>query len=151
MVETMVSDERKWLAGSLEGLSDAEILDFVRLMGGADPLVELVFLLMPRELNPEVAEDGVIGWDVRTADRTYAYRTEIRDGQLDAEAGRPASARVRLAMSLTTFFRLVTDLQDAQQAFDRQELTVEGDLAYALRLQGMFRTRPMVGACVELR
>ncbi|MGH2718748.1 MAG: SCP2 sterol-binding domain-containing protein [Actinomycetota bacterium] len=143
MFETMVSDERKWLATSLQGMSDAEVLDFVRLMGGADPLVELVFLLMPQELNAELAENGGIGWDVRTAAHAYSYSTEIRDGQLVAEVGVPVAPRVRLAMSLPTFFRLITELQEAQQAFDDGDITVEGDLPYAMRLQGMFRTRPM--------
>ena len=141
-VETMVTDERKWLAGALEGMSDPEILDFVRLLGGADPLVEIVFLLMPQELNPEAAEDGVIGWEVETEGRTFSYRTEIHQGELWAEEGTPEEARVRLSMSLPTFFRLITELQDAVKAFSDQEIRVDGDLLYAMRLQSMFRAVP---------
>jgi hypothetical protein len=138
-LETMVTDERKWLAGAIDGMSDDEILDFVRVMGGADPLMELVFLLMPQELNPDVAEDGVIGWVINTDDRTFAYQTRIHEGLLIAEAGEPAQPRARLTMSLPAFFRLITELEDAVEAFSDQQVQVEGDLLYAMRLQSMFR------------
>ncbi len=139
---TMVTDERKWLAGSLDGLDDDGITAFVALMGGADPLVELVFLLMPQELNPEVAEDGVIAWTISTPDRTFSYWTEISEGTLTAEEGEPVTSRVHLSMTLPVFLRLVTDLQDAVKAFAEQEVRVHGDLLYAMRVQGMFRATP---------
>ncbi len=142
-VDTMVTDERKWLAGELDGLTDDEVLDFVRLMGGAEPLLEIVFLLMPQELNQEAAEDGVVGWNIETESRMFSYGTEILDGELVAHAGAPADARVRLSMSLPVFFRLITELMDAVKAFADEEVRVDGDLLYAMRLQPMFRAAPV--------
>jgi len=142
-VNTMVTDERKWLAGVLDGLTDEEVFDFVRLLGGAEPLLEIVFLLMPQELNAEAAEDGVVGWNIETESRTSSYGTEIVGGELVAHAGTPVDARVRLSMSLPVFLRLITELVDAVKAFADEEVRVEGDLLYAMRLQPMFRAAPV--------
>ena len=142
-VDTMVTDERKWLAGELDGRTDEEVVDFVRLLGGAGPLLEIVFLMMPQELNPAAAEDGVVGWNIGTETRTFSYGTEIRDGELIPRAGVPADARVQLSMSLPVFLRLITELADAVKAFADEDIRVEGDLLYAMRLQPMFRAAPV--------
>lgn len=138
-VDTMVTDERKWLARELAGCTDEEVVDFVRLLGGAEPLLEIVFLMMPQELNAAAAEDGVVGWNIETESRRFSYGTEIRDGELIPHAGQPDEARVRLSMSLPVFLRLITELSDAVKAFSDEEIQVEGDLLYAMRLQPMFR------------
>jgi putative sterol carrier protein len=139
--EASVTEERLWLAQMIKGKTDEEILEFVHLLGGVEPILDLTFAAMPAELDPDRAQDAVIGWELTEGDRTFVFRVEIKNGTVTAERGEAADARITLAMSVPDFLRVLTEELGGAKAFLQGKLKIRGDPVFAYGVPAMFPFR----------
>jgi alkyl sulfatase BDS1-like metallo-beta-lactamase superfamily hydrolase len=142
-----VTEERRFLAVMIAGKSDDEIVSFVETLGGAEPVLELVFALMPQELDPAKAKDCVLGWEITAGDQTFTYRTEIKKGTLTAERRAPDDATSTVILTLPEFLRIIIEEVSAPAEYVVGRVKVRGDLvlAYAIPEMFPFREKAPVG------
>ena len=141
-----MTEERRFLSVMIGGKSDEEITSFVDTLGGAGPVLDLVFALMPQELDPAAAKDCVIGWEISTRDDTFTYRSEIQGGVLTAERADPADAAATIVASLPEFLRIIIEEVEAPKEFVAGKIKVRGDLVLAYSLPAMFPFREKAAA-----
>jgi len=133
-----MTEERRFLAVMIGGKSDEEIVSFVETLGGAEPVLDLVFALMPQELDPAQAKDCVLGWEITAEDRTFTYRSEIRNGTLTAEKREVDDAAATIVVSLPEFLRIIIEEVEAPKEYVLGRLKVRGDLVLAYAVPAMF-------------
>jgi alkyl sulfatase BDS1-like metallo-beta-lactamase superfamily hydrolase len=133
-----MTEERRFLSVMIGGKSDEEIVEFVETLGGAEPVLELVFALMPQELDPAKARDCVLGWEISQGDQTFTYRTEIKNGTLTAERRAPDDANAVIVASMPEFLRIIIEEVEAPKEYVLGKLKVRGDLVLAYSLPAMF-------------
>ena len=141
-----MTEERRFLSVMIGGKSDEEITAFVDTLGGAGPVLDLVFALMPQELDPAAAKDCIIGWEISTGDDTFTYRSEIQAGVLTAERADPADAAATIVASLPEFLRIIIEEVEAPKEFVAGRIKVRGDLVLAYSLPAMFPFREKAAA-----
>jgi len=143
-----MTEERRFLATMIGGKSDDEISSFVETLGGAEPVLELVFQLMPQELDPDHAKDCVLGWEISEGDETFTFRTEISGGELTAERRDPADAQATVILSMPEFLRIIIEEVEAPKEFVAGRVKVRGDLvlAYSIPVMFPFREKGLVGS-----
>jgi alkyl sulfatase BDS1-like metallo-beta-lactamase superfamily hydrolase len=133
-----MTEERRFLSVMIGGKSDEEIVEFVETLGGLEPVLELVFALMPQELDPAKAKDCVLGWEISQGDQTFTYRTEIKNGTLTAERRAPDDANAVIVASMPEFLRIIIEEVEAPKEYVLGKLKVRGDLVLAYSLPAMF-------------
>lgn len=143
-----MTEERRFLAVMIGGKSDEEIVSFVETLGGASPVLDLVFALMPQELDAAKAKDCILGWEISQGDTTYAYRTEIKNGALTAEKKAAEDASATIVVSLPEFLRIIIEEVSAPAEYVIGKIKVRGDLvlAYAIPEMFPFREKAATGA-----
>ena len=141
-----MTEERRFLSVMIGGRSDEEITAFVDTLGGAGRVLDLVFALMPQELDPAAAKDCVIGEEISTRDDTFTYRSEIQDGVLTAERADPTGAAAPVVASLPEFLRIIIEEVEAPKEFVAGRIKVRGDLVLAYSLPAMFPFREKAAA-----
>ncbi|MEX0873715.1 MAG: SCP2 sterol-binding domain-containing protein [Actinomycetota bacterium] len=134
----MAQDAREILEQAVKGKSDDEIISFVNTMGGAEAVVDLTFEGMKAALNPDKAQDCIIGYEVTDGDKTHAYAVTIKDKQASYEKRDPTDARVTLGLALTDYLRLIAGDLDGMQAFMQGKLKLKGDMMFAQQVPQMF-------------
>jgi hypothetical protein len=139
--EMDVSDAQSQLRRQISGLSDEAILEFASAQpGGMAALVELTMAGMPDVLDPAVAQDCVIGYEITAPEGVLAYRIEVADGRASVERRDPGDARVVLQLAAADYLRLITGLTDGTGAFLSGTMRIRGDLMFAPQVGAMFRT-----------
>jgi alkyl sulfatase BDS1-like metallo-beta-lactamase superfamily hydrolase len=133
-----VTEERRFLAVMIGGKSDEEIVDFVKTLGGLEPVIDLVFALMPQELDPSKAKDCILGWEISEGDQTVSYRTAIKNGELTAEKRPADDAAATIVVSLPEFLRIIIEEVEAPKEYVLGKLKVRGDLVLAYAVPAMF-------------
>jgi len=133
-----MTEERRFLSVMIGGKSDEEILSFVETLGGAEPVLDLVFAMMPQELDPAMAKDCVLGWEISAGDRTFTYRTEISNGMLTSERTEATDAAATIVSSLPEFFRIIIEEVEAPKEYVAGKIKVRGDLVLAYSVPAMF-------------
>ncbi len=133
-----MTEERRFLAVMIGGKSDEEIVEFVTTLGGLEPVIDLVFALMPQELDRSKAKDCVLGWEISEGGETISYRTEIRDGELTAEKGPADDAVATIVVDLPEFLRIIIEEVEAPKEYVLGKLKVRGDLVLAYSVPAMF-------------
>jgi putative sterol carrier protein len=134
----MAQDAREILEQAVKGKSDEEIMGFVNTMGGAEAVVDLTFEGMKAALNPDKAQDCIIGYEVTDGDKTLAYAVTIKDKQASYEKRDPSDARVTLGLALADYLRLIAGDLDGMQAFMQGKLKLKGDMMFAQQVPQMF-------------
>lgn len=134
----MADDARALLEESVKGKSDEEILAFAQSVGGTETLLDLTFEGMTQALDPEKAQDCVVGYELTEGDRTYSYAVTVKDKACTIEKREPSDARVTLGLSVPDYLRLITGNLDGMQAFMQGKLKLKGDMMFAQQIQGMF-------------
>lgn len=129
------------MAQRIVGKTDEEILEFVDMLGGVEPILDLTFAVMPAELDADRAQDCIIGWEITYGDRTFVYRTEIKDGILTTEPEEPTDARTTIALSVPDFLRVITEELGGAKAFLQGKLKIRGDPVFAYGVPAMFPFR----------
>lgn len=136
-----MSEERLYLWKKTRGKSDKEILDLVDMLGRPTNFLTIVMNFLPLELDPETAQDCVIGFEVSTADRVHNLRVEIAGDKCVAERRDPKGADTTIAISLPNFVRLITDELGGVKAFMQGKLWVRGNPLFAYSIPSMFPFR----------
>jgi hypothetical protein len=137
-LEGFMTEERRFVAVMIAGKSDEEITSFVETLGGTEPVLDLVFALMPQELDPAQAKDCVLGWEISQGGRTFTYRTEIKNGTLTAEKRAPGDAAATIVVSMPEFLRIIIEEVEAPKEYVLGKLKVRGDLVVAYAVPAMF-------------
>lgn len=136
-----MTEERRFLSVMIGGKSDEEIVAFVETLGGVEPVLDLVFALMPQELDPAAAKDCILAWEISQGDLTLTYRSEIKGGTLTAERGDASDAASTIVASLPEFLRIIIEEVEAPKEYVAGRLKVRGDLVLAYSLPAMFPFR----------
>ena len=134
----MVDDARALLEQAVKGKSDEEIMGFVEMFGGADPALDTIFEGMKAALNPEKAQDCVVGYEIAEDGTTHAYTVTVAGGAASYEKREPSDARVTLGMSLPDFLRIVAGDLDGTQGFMAGKIKIKGDMMFAMQVPLMF-------------
>ena len=134
----MASDAQAILQEAVKGKSDDEIMEFVNTMGGPEAVLTLTFEGMKSALNPDKAQDCVIGYELTEGGNTHAYAVTVKDKQASYEKRDPSDARVTLGLSLTDYLRLISGELDGMQAFMQGKLKLKGDMMFAQQVPQMF-------------
>jgi hypothetical protein len=136
-----VSDDQARLRRQIADLSDEDVLEFAgRQPGGMAALVELTMAGMPAVLDPAVAQDCVIGYEITAPVGPLAYRIEVAAGHASVAHRSPDDARVVLQLGAADFLRLITGLADGTDLFMTGRMRIRGDLMFAPRVGAMFAT-----------
>lgn len=134
-----VSDDQARLRREIKDLSDDEVLAFAdRQPGGMAALVELTMAGMPDVLDPALAQDCVIGYEVDAPAGSLAYRIEVTAGRAAVAQRVPDDARVVLQLSAADYLRLITGLANGTDLFMTGRMRIRGDLMFAPRVGAMF-------------
>lgn len=134
------TDPRALLQEAVKGQDDAALTALAQNLGGVPAFLDLIFSGMGQALDPEKAQDAVIGWEVVDGDDMHSYVVTIAGGAATAEQGDPSGARVTLRLSLPNFMRLTAGELDGMQAFMSGGLQLKGDMMFAAQIQQMFGT-----------
>jgi putative sterol carrier protein len=134
----MVDDARALLEQAVKGKSDEELMGFVEMFGGTDQALDTIFEGMKSALNPEKAQDCVVGYEVTDDGTTHSYTVTVADGAATYEKREPTDARVTLGMSLPDFLRVVAGDLDGTQAFMAGKIKIKGDMMFAMQVPQMF-------------
>lgn len=138
----MADDPQAMLQEAVKGKSDDEIMEFVNNMGGAEGLLTLTFEGMKAAVNPEKAQDCVVGFEVTEGDTTHAYTVVIKDKAATYEKRDPSDARVTLGLTVPDYLRLISGELDGMQAFMQGKLKLKGDMMFAQQIAPMFGLTP---------
>jgi putative sterol carrier protein len=107
-------------------------------MGGAETVLEMTFEGMKAALNPDKAQDCVIGYELTEGDNTHAFAVTIKDKQATYSKRDPSDARVTLGLSVPDYLRLISGELDGMQAFMQGKLKLKGDMMFAQQVPQMF-------------
>lgn len=131
-------DPREALAEATKDKSDEEITQLVADMGGTEQLLDMIFDGMKEALDPDKAQDCVIGWKLTEGGTTHPYTITIENKQASYEKREPEDARVTLSMSVPDYLRLISGNLDGMQAFMQGKIKIQGDMMFAQQIQTMF-------------
>ena len=134
----MADDPRALLQEAVKGKSDEEILQLLKDSGGVEQTLDMTFEGMKEALNPDAAQDCVIGYSLGEGATTYNYAVVIKDKTCTYEKREPSDARVTLGMSVPDYLRLISGDLDGMQAFMQGKLKLQGDMMFAQQIQTMF-------------
>ncbi len=136
----MADDPQQMLKDAVEGKSDDEIIAFAEQLGGVETLLDMTFQGMTQAVNPDAAQDCVIGYELGHGGHTHNYAVIIKDKQASYEKREPTDARVTLGLAVPDYLRLITGNLDGMQAFMQGKLKLKGDMMFAQQIQRMFQT-----------
>lgn len=136
--ETPVQDPRQLLQDAVKGQDDEALASLAENMGGVEGFLDLTFQGMCQALDPEKAQDVVVGWEIRHGDTTHAYTLVVQGGQGVVEKRAGDDARVTLNLTLPNYIRLIAGELDGMQAFMSGVLQLKGDMIFAAQIPQMF-------------
>jgi len=134
----MADDPRAMLQEAVKGKSDDEIVQLLKDSGGVEQTLDMTFEGMKEALNPETAQDCVVGYSLTHGGLAYNYAVVIKDKTCTYEKREPSDARVTLGMSVPDYLRLISGDLDGMQAFMQGKLKLQGDMMFAQQIQTMF-------------
>jgi putative sterol carrier protein len=134
----MADDPQALLQEAVKGKTDEEIMEFVNTMGGAEAVLTLTLEGMTAALNPDKAQDCVIGYELTENGNTHAYAVVIKDKAASYSKRDPSDARVTLGLSVPDYLRLISGELDGMQAFMQGKLKLNGDMMFAQQIAPMF-------------
>jgi putative sterol carrier protein len=137
----MTTSAQHELRTAIAGLDDDEMLAWLRQApGGVQGVLDLTVSGMPEALDPDNAQDCVVGYDIDVEGDHVTYRVEVHGRDVDA-ARRPVDdARVVLQLSAPEYLRLITGLLDGTDAFMSGRMGIRGDVMFAPQIGRMFPT-----------
>lgn len=133
-----MSTPREQLAEAIKGRSDDEILAGLESQGGVEAVLDMTFDGQKTALNPDKAQDVVIGYELSAAGKTYPYAVVIKDKAANIEKREPSDARVTMVLTVPDYLRLISGQLDGMQAFMSGKLKLKGDMMFAQQIQTMF-------------
>ena len=127
------------LAEAIKGMSDEELKQSVNDMG-VDTTLKQIFDGMQQAFNPQKAgtTEAVIQYDIETDEGVKSWSCAIANGSCTTSEGASDSPRLTLKMQLVDFIRLIFGQADGTQLFMTGKMKLQGDMMFAMQMQGMF-------------
>ncbi|MBW3594869.1 MAG: SCP2 sterol-binding domain-containing protein [Actinobacteria bacterium] len=127
------------LAELVKGLSDEELQKQVSELG-EDEVLRNIFAGMQDAFRPEKAQgvDSTIQYDVDTTGGTKQWTVKIANGTCVTSEGPASDPRLTLKIGLVDFIRLIFGQADGTQLFMSGNLKLQGDMMFAMQMQGFF-------------
>jgi len=139
--QPMASPAQHELREMISDKSDDQILGLLsEIPGGEAVLLDLTIAGMADALDPDNAQDCVLGYEIESGSETYAYRIEVRGTDVTSERKAPTDARVVLQLRIPEYLRLITGLLDGTEAFMSGRMRIRGDVMFAPQVGRMFLT-----------
>ena len=127
------------LAEAIKGMSDEDLKKSVTDMGVDDTLKQ-IFTGMQEAFNPGKAQgaEAVMQYDIDTDDGVKSWTVTIANGECTVGEGTADSPRLTLKLALVDFIRLIFGQADGTQLFMTGKMKLQGDMMFAMQMQGMF-------------
>jgi len=127
------------LAELVKGLSDEELQKQVSDLG-EDEVLKNIFVGMQDAFRPEKAQgvNSTIQYDIDTSTATKQWTVTIENGTCVTSEGPAADPRLTLKIGLVDFIRLILGQADGTQLFMSGKLKLQGDMMFAMQMQGFF-------------
>jgi SCP-2 sterol transfer family len=135
----MTTAAQNELRAQITDKTDDEILALMsETAGGVEGVLTDTVVGMGDALDPDAAEDCVVGYEIESTDAVYAYRIEVRGRDVQTERRAPSDARVVLQLNVPEYLRLITGLLDGTEAFMTGRMKIRGDVMFAPQIGRMF-------------
>lgn len=127
------------LAELVKGLSDEELKKQVTDLG-EDEVLKNIFQGMQEAFLPEKAQGvtSTIQYDIVTDDGVKTWSAKIENGTCVTSEGAAPDPRITLNIALVDFIRLILGQADGTQLFMSGKLKIQGDMMFAMQMQGFF-------------
>ena len=127
------------LAELVKGLSDEELKKQISDLG-EDEVLKNIFQGMQEAFIPEKAQgvNSTIQYDVATDAGTKSWSAKIENGTCVTSEGPAPDPRLTLQVSLVDFIRLIFGQADGTQLFMSGKMKLQGDMMFAMQMQGFF-------------
>ncbi|MDQ3645958.1 MAG: SCP2 sterol-binding domain-containing protein [Actinomycetota bacterium] len=127
------------LAELIKGMSDEEVKTQINELG-IDNVLGEVFAGMEEHFLPEKAAgvESVIQYDIATDEGTKQWTVEVANGACKTSSGPAPSPRLTLGVGIVDFIRLIFGQAEGPQLFMAGKLKLQGDMMFAMQMQGFF-------------
>ena len=127
------------LAEAIKGMSDDELKQSISDMG-VDETLKNIFTGMQEAFNPAKAQnaEAVMVYEVETDQGAKPWTVTIANGSCSVSEGTADSPRLTLKLPLVDFIRLIFGQADGTQLFMTGKMKLQGDMMFAMQMQGMF-------------
>ena len=127
------------LAELVKGMSDEELQKQVTDLG-EDEVLKNIFDGMQDAFQPEKAQgvNSTLQYDVDTSSGTKQWTVKIENGACETSEGPAPDPRLTLKVGLVDFIRLIFGQADGTQLFMSGKLKLQGDMMFAMQMQGFF-------------
>ena len=123
----------------IKGMSDDELKEQIRNLG-TDEVLKNIFSGMQDAFKPEKAQgvNATLQYDIETDEGTKQWSVKIADGTCTTAEGPAEDPRLTLKVALVDFVRLIFQQADGTQLFMSGKLKLQGDMMFAMQMQGFF-------------
>ena len=127
------------LAELVKGLSDEELKKQVSDLG-EDEVLKNIFQGMQEAFLPEKAAgvNSTIQYDIVTDGGTKTWIAKIENDACVTSEGPAPDPRITLNIVVVDFIRLILGQADGTQLFMSGKLKIQGDMMFAMQMQGFF-------------
>ena len=127
------------LAELVKGLSDEELKESIKGLG-VDNVVRNIFEQMPQSFLPEKAAgvNSTLQYNLTTDDGVKTWTLTFADGTCTTSEGAATDPRLTMNLDLVDFVRLIFNQADGTQLFMSGKLKLQGDMMFAMQMQGFF-------------
>ncbi|HEX2295328.1 MAG TPA: SCP2 sterol-binding domain-containing protein [Actinomycetota bacterium] len=128
------------LATAIKDLDDDALAEQIRGIG-TDEVLRAIFSGMEEAFVPERAAgvDSTIQYDISTEDGTRTWAVSFANGKCATSEGPATSPRLTLQIGLVDFIRLIFGQAQGPQLFMTGKIKLQGDMMFAMQMQGFFR------------
>ena len=127
------------LAELVKGLSDDELKKQISDLG-EDEVLRNIFQGMQEAFKPEKAQgvNSTIQYDIDTDAGTKTWAVKFDNGTCATSEGPASDPRLTLKVELVDFVRLILGQADGTQLFMSGKMKLQGDMMFAMQMQGFF-------------
>ncbi len=121
--------------------SDDEIRSQVQTAGGYAALLEPIFTGLAGSIDPGRAPGATLSYRLSDEGAEHAYSIVVEQPAARVENGASSSARITYSMTAADFVRMLSGEIDGGALYQSGKVTIDGDLSFALEVQGLFGSR----------
>jgi putative sterol carrier protein len=127
------------LAELVKGLSDEELKKQISDLG-EEEVLKNIFQGMETAFLPEKAQgvNSTIQYDIDTDGGTKTWSVKFENGTCTTSQGPASDPRLTLKVGLVDFVRLILGQADGTQLFMSGKMKLQGDMMFAMQMQGFF-------------
>ncbi len=129
------------LAEAIKDLDDEALAEQIRSIG-TDEVLGAIFSGMEDAFVPERAAgvDSTIQYDAATEDGTKQWAVSFAGGKCTTSEGPATNPRLTLQIGIVDFVRLIFGQAQGPQLFMTGKIKLQGDMMFAMQMQGFFKT-----------